>query len=149
MRGVRLPPMGVASSGSSATVGSMASFPGLTADTCCRAWRFSRNRGRGSSRLPRNPPKMCQARAGFLRYDRLGISVPRFLRLFPAAIRAGDAAGSQGRRHSMTGSGNGNITIGHVWGIPIQINLSTFLILALVTWSLGGPEGLVPNAYPE
>jgi Zn-dependent protease len=49
----------------------------------------------------------------------------------------------------MTGSGNGNITIGHVWGIPIQINLSTFLILALVTWSLGGPEGLVPNAYPE
>ncbi len=47
----------------------------------------------------------------------------------------------------MTGSGNGNITIGHVWGIPIQINPSLFLILALLTWTLAG--GLLPNAYPE
>ena len=36
----------------------------------------------------------------------------------------------------MMGRGDGNITIGHVWGIPIQINSSTFLILALVTWTL-------------
>jgi len=49
----------------------------------------------------------------------------------------------------MMGSGNGNITIGHVWGIPIQINPSTFLILALVTWTLARPEGLLPDAYPE
>ncbi len=49
----------------------------------------------------------------------------------------------------MTGSGNGNITIGHVWGIPIQINPSTFLILALVTWTLARPEGLLADAYPE
>ena len=47
----------------------------------------------------------------------------------------------------MTGSGNGNITIGHVWGIPIQINPSLFLILALLTWTLAG--GLLPAAYPE
>jgi Zn-dependent protease len=47
----------------------------------------------------------------------------------------------------MMGSGNGNITIGHVWGIPIQINPSLFLILALVTWTLAG--GLLPDAYPE
>ena len=49
----------------------------------------------------------------------------------------------------MTGRGDGNITIGHVWGIPIQINPSTFLILALVTWTLARPEGLLPDAYPE
>ena len=47
----------------------------------------------------------------------------------------------------MMGSGNGNITIGHVWGIPIQINPSLFLILALLTWTLAG--GLLPAAYPE
>jgi Zn-dependent protease len=47
------------------------------------------------------------------------------------------------------GRGDGNITIGHVWGIPIQINPSTFLILALVTWTLARPEGLLPDAYPE
>ena len=38
----------------------------------------------------------------------------------------------------MTGSGTGNITIGHVWGIPIQINPSLFLILAILTWTLAG-----------
>ncbi|MFT4037043.1 MAG: site-2 protease family protein [Thermomicrobiales bacterium] len=42
---------------------------------------------------------------------------------------------------------SGNIIIGHVWGIPIQINPSMFLILGLITWSLAG--GLLPNAYPE
>ena len=47
----------------------------------------------------------------------------------------------------MMGSNNGNITIGHVWGIPIQINPSLFLILALLTWTLAG--GLLPAAYPE
>ena len=47
----------------------------------------------------------------------------------------------------MMGSGNGNITIGYVWGIPIQINPSLFLILALLTWTLAG--GLLPAAYPE
>ncbi|MBA2596907.1 MAG: site-2 protease family protein [Chloroflexia bacterium] len=47
----------------------------------------------------------------------------------------------------MMGSGNGNITIGHVWGIPIQINPSLFLILGLLTWTLAG--GLLPAAYPE
>jgi Zn-dependent protease len=47
----------------------------------------------------------------------------------------------------MMGRGDGNITIGHVWGIPIQINPSTFLILALVTWTLA--RNLLPPAYPE
>jgi Zn-dependent protease len=47
----------------------------------------------------------------------------------------------------MMGSGDGNITIGHAWGIPLRINPSTFLILALVTWTLAG--GLLPAAYPE
>src|SRR5215207_7181763 len=68
---------------------------------------------------------------------------------FSAAIRAGNDTGSQGRSHSMMGRGDGNITIGHVWGIPIQINPSTFLILALVTWTLARPEGLLSDAYPE
>ncbi|HEX5991057.1 MAG TPA: site-2 protease family protein [Thermomicrobiales bacterium] len=49
----------------------------------------------------------------------------------------------------MKGRGDGNITIGHAWGIPIQINPSTFLILALVTWTLARPEGLLADAYPE
>jgi len=47
----------------------------------------------------------------------------------------------------MMGSSSGNITIGHVWGIPIQINPSLFLILALLTWSLAG--GILPREYPE
>ena len=47
----------------------------------------------------------------------------------------------------MMGSGSGNITIGHVWGIPIRINPSLFLILGLLTWTLAG--GLLPRAYPE
>ena len=45
------------------------------------------------------------------------------------------------------GDHSGNIVIGQVWGIPIQINPSLLLILGLITWSLAG--GLLPNAYPE
>jgi len=45
------------------------------------------------------------------------------------------------------GDNSGNIVIGQVWGIPIQINPSLLLILGLITWSLAG--GLLPNAYPE
>jgi Zn-dependent protease len=45
------------------------------------------------------------------------------------------------------GNNDGNIVIGQVWGIPIQINPSLLLILGLITWSLAG--GLLPNAYPE
>jgi Zn-dependent protease len=33
---------------------------------------------------------------------------------------------------------DGNIVIGHAWGIPLRINPSLFLILALLTWSLAG-----------
>lgn len=47
----------------------------------------------------------------------------------------------------MTGDNSGNIIIGHVWGIPIQINLSTFLILGIVTWSLA--DGILPAQNPE
>ena len=47
----------------------------------------------------------------------------------------------------MMGSNNGNITIGHVWGIPIQINPSLFVILAILTWTLA--TSLLPEAYPE
>ncbi len=47
----------------------------------------------------------------------------------------------------MTGSNSGNIIIGHVWGIPIQINPSTFLILGIVTWSLA--DGILPAQNPE
>jgi Zn-dependent protease len=47
----------------------------------------------------------------------------------------------------MTGATDGNITIGQVWGIPIRINPSLFLILALLTWSLA--ETILPNMYPE
>jgi hypothetical protein len=43
----------------------------------------------------------------------------------------------------MTGSNSGNIIIGHAWGIPLQINPSTFLILGLITWSLAG--GILPG----
>lgn len=46
-----------------------------------------------------------------------------------------------------TGDNTGNIVIGQIWGIPIQINPSMLLILGLITWSLAG--GLLPNAYPE
>src|SRR3954453_7476881 len=77
----------------------------------------------------------------------MGPGLPSRACFFPAAVRAGDVAGSQGRSHSMMGSGNGNITIGHVWGIPIQINPSLFLILAYLTWWIAG--GLLPDAYPE
>ncbi len=90
--------------------------------------------GHGARRVIRN--EFLHARDGFLRYDEPGTTVPGLL--FPAAIRAGDGTGSQGRPPSMMGRGDGNITIGHVWGIPIQINPSTFLILALVTWTLAG-----------
>jgi Zn-dependent protease len=45
------------------------------------------------------------------------------------------------------GENSGNIIIGQVWGIPVQINPSLLLILGLITWSLAG--GLLPNAYPE
>jgi Zn-dependent protease len=47
----------------------------------------------------------------------------------------------------MLGSTNGNLTIGHVWGIPIQINPSLFVILGILTWTLA--SSLLPNAYPE
>ena len=47
----------------------------------------------------------------------------------------------------MMGSNTGNITIGHVWGIPIQINPSLFVILGILTWTLA--IGLLPDAYPE
>jgi Zn-dependent protease len=47
----------------------------------------------------------------------------------------------------MTGSRDGNIIIGYVWGIPIQINPSMLIILGLVTWSLA--NGLLPQAHPE
>jgi Zn-dependent protease len=47
----------------------------------------------------------------------------------------------------MMGSNTGNITLGHVWGIPIQINPSLFVILGILTWTLAG--GLLPAAYPE
>ena len=47
----------------------------------------------------------------------------------------------------MMGSSNGNFTLGHVWGIPIQINPSTFVILGILTFSLA--RGLLPAAYPE
>jgi Zn-dependent protease len=47
----------------------------------------------------------------------------------------------------MSGESSGNITIGHVWGIPIQINPSTFLILAIITWSLA--DGILPAQNPE
>lgn len=47
----------------------------------------------------------------------------------------------------MNASADGNITIGEVWGIPIRINPSLFLILIFLTWSLA--ETLLPAAYPE
>jgi Zn-dependent protease len=47
----------------------------------------------------------------------------------------------------MMGSSNGNITLGHVWGIPIQINASLFVILGILTFTLA--RGLLPAEYPE
>lgn len=47
----------------------------------------------------------------------------------------------------MSGESSGNITIGHIWGVPIQINPSTFLILAIITWSLA--TGILPAQNPE
>ena len=47
----------------------------------------------------------------------------------------------------MMGSNNGNITIGHVWGIPIQINPSLFIILGILTWSLA--DVILPRENPE
>ena len=47
----------------------------------------------------------------------------------------------------MGSESSGNFTIGHVWGIPIQINPSTFLILAIITWSLA--DGILPAQNPE
>jgi Zn-dependent protease len=47
----------------------------------------------------------------------------------------------------MNARSDGNITIGHVWGIPIGINPSLFIILGLLTWSLAST--LIPRAYPE
>lgn len=40
-----------------------------------------------------------------------------------------------------------NIRIGRVWGIPIGLSSSWFLIFALVTWSLA--VGYLPEAYPN
>ena len=39
-----------------------------------------------------------------------------------------------------------SITIGRVFGIPIKIHTSWFLIFALVTWSLA--SGYFPSRYP-
>ena len=47
----------------------------------------------------------------------------------------------------MMGSGNGNITIGHVWGIPIQINPST--VPDPRPGDLDAGRRLLPAAYPE
>jgi Zn-dependent protease len=44
----------------------------------------------------------------------------------------------------MNGEPDGNIVIGQVWGVPIRINPSLFLILALLTWSLA--SGTLPAA---
>ena len=40
----------------------------------------------------------------------------------------------------------GHLTIGRVWGIPIGLHLSWFLIFGLVTWSLAA--GYFPSEYP-
>ncbi len=42
---------------------------------------------------------------------------------------------------------NGNIKIGQIWGIPIGLHLSWFLIFGLVTWSLAA--GFFPEEYPS
>jgi Zn-dependent protease len=41
---------------------------------------------------------------------------------------------------------NGNLRVGNLFGIPFYVNVSWFLVLALVTWQYGG--GLA-NAFPE
>jgi Zn-dependent protease len=40
-----------------------------------------------------------------------------------------------------------DIKLGKVWGIPIGLNSSWFLIFVLITWSLA--VGYLPNEYPE
>ncbi len=40
-----------------------------------------------------------------------------------------------------------SIRIGRIWGIPIGLNLSWFLIFALITWSLA--VGYLPEEYPS
>ena len=47
----------------------------------------------------------------------------------------------------MNGDTDGNIVIGQVWGVPIRINPSLFLILALLTWNLA--DSLLPADNPE
>ena len=42
---------------------------------------------------------------------------------------------------------NTNIKVGQIWGIPITIHYSWFLIFILVTWSLG--VGYFPKEYPD
>jgi len=41
---------------------------------------------------------------------------------------------------------NGNIKITKIWGIPVYINYSWFLVFFLTTWSLA--RGYFPNEYP-
>ncbi len=41
---------------------------------------------------------------------------------------------------------NASVKIGHIWGIPIGLHTSWFLVFALTTWSLG--RGYFPNEYP-
>jgi len=40
-----------------------------------------------------------------------------------------------------------NVKLGNIWGIPIGLNVSWFLVFALVTLSLS--TGYFPNSYPE
>ena len=40
-----------------------------------------------------------------------------------------------------------NVKLGKIWGIPIGLNVSWFLIFALVTLSLS--TGYFPSTYPE
>lgn len=40
-----------------------------------------------------------------------------------------------------------NVKLGHIWGIPIGLHVSWFLIFGLVTWSLA--RGYFPIAYPD
>lgn len=40
----------------------------------------------------------------------------------------------------------GSLTIGRVWGIPIGLHYSWFLVFGLISWSLAG--GYFPEQYP-
>lgn len=40
-----------------------------------------------------------------------------------------------------------SVTIVKIWGIPIDLHLSWFLVFALITWSLAA--GYFPAEYPE